>query len=642
MIGDVESFVIACMGESEENEIIALRSAVNIVRVFDDIDALNRFLPALPHSKVIVLLSYDRAYSLIHEIHAMTCVYSIYLISIDDDKRSDWTTDYRKIVGIYANIASIRDHLQQTLLRNSFTALIPVISTHVSTTTDASFVYQQLLKETMLCRDEEGDLKRNLIEFSRLHYADNPDEMRNIAEFEIEFLPQKAIGWYMRHCFISKILTRALHTQEVDLLFKMRFFIQCLRRELNAILSNEITTVYAALEIPSDDALNIQTNISGLLLFNAYLPTTFQQPTSLDLTNDDKQIFVIFSIRLGSGCGTRVKHLCAPELTVDVLINIDTIFRIHSVEKVTERQWNVNLESISDTDHHFQQLTKSLRSTIEAPVVLLQLTKLLLATNHYAECDYLAELVYADQSLYGDPTLLASLAAVHHLLGNVDDEKDDPVTARRQFFKSLRAFQAFLPANHPMMSASYNNIGSMYFKENEYDEAIQFHQQALECQLKSGSPDTDAIATYSNNIGAVYFEQGKYLEALKHLQRAATILERLSSPTKLANLCIIYQKLAASYWRMDKAKEALDYYRKTLEIQLASSSPSAHQISVTYFNLSTAYARIGQIDEAVATAEKSVEQLLKIYPADHPEVKENQAQLEIVRQKQWLHEVLAS
>jgi tetratricopeptide (TPR) repeat protein len=192
------------------------------------------------------------------------------------------------------------------------------------------------------------------------------------------------------------------------------------------------------------------------------------------------------------------------------------------------------------------------------------------------------------------------------------------------------------------MSASYNNIGSMYFKENEYDEAIKFHQKALNCQLKSASPDIDAIATYSNNIGAVYFAQGKYFEALKYLHRAATILEKLSSTDKLMNLCFIYQKIAASYWWMDKGKEALEYYKKTLDIQLATLSPTAHQISVTYFNLSTAYARVGQIDEAVRSAEKSVEQLLKIFPLDHPEVKENQAQLEIVRQKQWLQQVLST
>ncbi len=638
MIGDVENFCIAWIGESEEKNIILLRHVANFIRVFDDIDTLNTFLTECIHSKVIILLSYDKSQSIIHQIHTITCIYSIYLISTDEYERSHWTKDYHKIVGIYSSIESIRDHLLQTLPQISSSTLISVITT----TTDISFTYCQLLKETMLCHDEESDLKKDLLEFCRLHYANNPDEMKNINDFEKEFIPQKTIWWYTRNCFIRKILNRALRTQEIDLLFKMRYIMQCLHTELKSIAMSKITTVYTILEIPLDDAMNLQKNINELLLFGTYLPAMFQQPQSLNLNDNSKQISITFSINLGSGCGATVKHLCAADLNIDVLINIDTIFRIHSVEKINERHWNVSLQSISHTDHQFKQLTDSLRTFIEAPVVLLQVSKLLLVTNHYAECDYLAELLFTDQSLRGDPTLLASLAAVHHLLGNTDDERGDSRAASQQFFKSIRAFEIFLPPDHPLMSASYNNIGSMYFKENEYDAAIKFHQKALNCQLKSASPDTDAIATYSNNIGAVYFAQGNYSEALKHLHRAATILEKLSSADKIPNLCLIYQKLAASYWRMDKGKEALEYYKKTLDIQLAMLPPTAHQISVTYFNLSTAYARVGQIDEAVVNAEKSVEQLLKIFPPDHPEVKENQAQLEIVRQKQWLQQVLSN
>jgi tetratricopeptide (TPR) repeat protein len=466
--------------------------------------------------------------------------------------------------------------------------------------------------------------------------------MNNIDEFEKESVSYKVISWYTRNSFIAKVINRALRTQEIDLLYKMRYFIQGLYTQLKSMATDDKTVVYVVLEMPLDDAMQLQDNINGLLVFGAFLPAMLERPQFSNVNKNSEQILINFSINLASGCGARIKHLCSSQSKIDVLINIDTIFRVRLVEKESDKHWNVNLESVSHTDDQFKMLTEPLRREIKAPVVLLQVTKLLLATNHYAECDYLAELLFTDESLRGDPTLLASLAAVHHLLGNADDERGDAKAARAQFFKSLRAFQLFLSVEHPLMSASYNNIGSMYFKDNDYDEAIAFHQKALDCQLKSPSPDTDAIATYSNNIGAVYFEQAKYTEALKHLRRAATILEKLSSTEKLSNLSMIYQKIAASYWRMEKAKEALEYYEKTLDIQLASLPSTAHQISVTYFNLSTAYARIGRLDEAVASAEKSVEQLLKTLPPDHHEVKENQAQLEIVRQKQWLQQVLST
>jgi tetratricopeptide (TPR) repeat protein len=514
--------------------------------------------------------------------------------------------------------------------------------TAADATGDISFTYCQLLKETMLCTDDEGDLKKDLIEFCRLHYANNQDELNNIDEFEKEFTPDKVIWWYTRDSFLSKILHRAFRTQEIDLFYKMRYVMQCLHTQLNSITMKELTVVYVTVEMASKNAMKLQENINGLLQFGAYLSGMLERPQSLSINEESEQTLIIFSINLKPGCGAKIEHLRSSDSKVDVLINYDTVFRIRSVRKESNGYWNVSLESVSHTSQDFRQLTESLRNEIKAPVVILQLTKLLLATDHYAECDYLAELLFTDGSLRADPTLLASIAAVHHLLGNVDDEKGNSKAAREQFSKSLRAFQSFLPDDHQLMSASYNNVGSMYFKDDEYDRAISFHQKALDCQLKSANPDTDSIATYSNNIGAVYFEKGEYNEALKHLRRAAVILEKLSSTDKSLNLSVIYQKIAACYWRMDKAKEALEYYEKTLAIQLAILPSTAHQISVTYFNLSTAYAHIGQIDDAVTSAEKSVEQLLKMYLPDHPEVKENQAQLEIVRQKKWLHQVLSS
>jgi len=642
MIGDVENFTLAWIGENEENDIILLRRVVNFICTFNDIDALNTFLTKCIHTKIIILLSSDKARSLIYQIYKLTCVHSVYLISTDKYEQFNWTNGIHEITGVYPTVESLRDHLLKILPQVSST-LIPVITTNDRTINDLPFTYGHLLKEKMLCNDDKSDLKKEMLEFCRFHYANNSEEMNNIDEFEKEFIPQKVIWWYTRNSFIGKVLNRGLCTQEIDLLYKMRYVMQCLHKQLKSIgTKNERTTIYVVLEIPFDNAMKLHENINGLLLFGGFLPGMLQKPQSFTFNEDSEQISIIFSINLEPGCWARVKHLCSSDFNIDVLVNIDTVFRIHSVEKENDRHWNVNLESVSHTDYQFKQLTEPLRSQIESPIVLLEISKLLLSTNHYAECDYLAELLFNDESFSGDSTLLASLAAVHHLLGNQDDERGHFKAACLQFFKSLRAFQSFLPPDHPLMSASYNNIGSMFFKDNEYNQAITFHQKALDCQLKSASPDTDAIATYSNNIGAVYFEEGKYSEALKHLQRAAKILEKLSSVEKILRLCIIYQKIAAIYWRMDKAKEALEYYKKTLEIQLASLPPTAHQISVTYFNLSTAYARIGQIDNAVMSAEKSVEQLLKIFPPDHPEVKENQAQLEIVRQKQWLQQVLSA
>lgn len=640
LTGDVENFCLVYIGEIEPNQLTCLRSIVNFIRIFNDTDAFTNFLTEIIHTQIILLLPSNQAQSLVRQFHQIDSILSIYLLSTNPSESSNWIKTYQKITGFYQTIESIRHYLSVNLSEFS-QHMFPICTINRTCYYDLPFTYTHLLKETMLINDDDCDLKKDLLQFARIHYADNVEEMKNIDEFERDSLQTNVLSWYTRNSFIRKILQRAFRTQEIDLLYEMRFVIQCLHKQMKSIATNERMTVYQVLNLSLDHASKLEEHIDGLLIFSGYLSAMLNQPESLNVDKETKCISVLFAIQLGPNYGAKVKDLCSVDFNIDVLINIDTVFRIISIEKTNEKQWLVNLESVDSNYEHFSQIIEPVRNEIEAPVVLLQLSKLLLATQHYVECDYLAELLFQNQSNETDPTLLASLAAVHHLLGNVDDERGDIKAACKQFFKSLRAFQTFLPDEHPLMSASYNNIGSMYFKDNEYDEAIIYHQKALDCQLKCSSPDTDAIATYSNNIGAVYFELGRYMDALKYLQRASTVLETISSTARMPNLCVIYQKIAACYWRMDKPKEALDYYKKTLDIQLNYLPPTAHQISVTYFNLSTAYVRVGQIDEAVSSAEKSVEQLLKIYPPDHPEVKENQAQLEIVRQKQWLQQVLA-
>jgi tetratricopeptide (TPR) repeat protein len=90
---------------------------------------------------------------------------------------------------------------------------------------------------------------------------------------------------------------------------------------------------------------------------------------------------------------------------------------------------------------------------------------------------------------------------------------------------------------------------------------------------------------------------------------------------------------------MDKPEESLPFYQKALELELKYLPENDHKISVSYFNLSTAYAKLNQLDDAIDCAEKSIQQLLKSVPPDHPEIKENTEQLEGLRRRKWLQQL---
>ena len=501
------------------------------------------------------------------------------------------------------------------------------------TTTDVPFAYCQLLKETMLCEDEESDLKKDMLAFCRTHYADNAAVLREIDEFATSFTDKDSIAWYTRPCFLTKILSRAFRTQEIDLLFKMRHIIQCLHKQIHSLAFAQPTTCYTTLDVNEDTIQKFRDSRNGLVLFRSFVPATTERPKT------DTRRRVVFTLRLEPGCAANIEKLRSSDCTFGFLINLDTVFRIVSVDDDRHGMHTIQLQSVSHNDSHFEQLTNTMRKETKANVVILQLTRLSLQTDHYLENDHLLESIYQDRSFESDATLLASLAAAHRLMGNVNEAMRDFSGARRHFFKSIRAFLLCLPYNHAMLSSTYNNSGSMYYQENDHEEAIKFHQMALQCQLKASNPDMDAVAIYAANIGAVYIDEKNYTEAARHLKRAAVIRERMPPNENMKSLISLLQRISKCLWKTERAAEALEYYKKTLDLQLQLPNPADQPLSVTYYNLSTAYEKVGDHDNALDCAEKSVECLKRISP-DHPELKENQAQLDSIRQKRWLKQVM--
>ncbi|UJR29835.1 hypothetical protein I4U23_017378 [Adineta vaga] len=429
------------------------------------------------------------------------------------------------------------------------------------------------------------------------------------------------------------MINRALRTFEIDILYKNRWVLQILNEQIQEnLLSNH---VYRIEYLSSNQFELFQQNLSdGLISFGNFLSCQMNKPLSIEFKNNFQTI--LFTIQ--SKNGFYLKEFDYSNSKYEILLSFDNIYHIESIEETKidneNSYWNIHLISIDkEVNEEYKDLITKMRTKIESPVILIQFGKLLLANDDYLHADYFARLLFNDNSMKDNPTLLAALAAIHHLLGSVDNRRNDHRSARLQFEQSLKIFLSFIPEDHPMLSATYNNIGSMFYQDDEHEQAIIYHQKALQCQLKSSSPDIEAIATYSGNIGAVYLDQKKYEQALINYKRSLQLLQQLGESLSLA---MIYDRLACIYWRMDRAEDALPNYEKALQLELKYLPENDHKISVSYFNLSTAYAKLNRLDEAINCAEKSIEQLLKSVPADHPEVKENREQLEGLRKKQWL------
>lgn len=618
--GNVENFVVLLLGVTDEQNL--LRSNVNFIQTFDDFQSLKNFLPKLTFEKTILIINE----SFVQSIEDYSSFNSVYILS-----KKSIQLEYPNIRGNYPDLKTISERIKNEFSIENDLILIESIS--ASETDRSLFVYSQLLKETMLTKDNEGNLQKDFLDYCRLQYENNSVELKLIDQFEEDFTPMKSIWWFTRDCFVRKMIQRALRTQEVDILFKMRLIIQTINKQIKE--KEFQRTVYRTMQLDLEQVKKIKDNDNGFLSFGTFLDCSLEKSTSMKYSED--KVTIQFMIQ--TNFGIEIEQIRHPNSTSEVLLPFDNIYQINGIEELNEHCAIIELIHIDQQDEKYQQLTNEMRSDIEGPVVIIQLGKLLLINDRYLHADYLARLLFDDQSFKDNPTLLASLAAVHHLLGSQDNKQNNHRAARLQFEQSLKIFLSFVPEDNQILSATYNNIGSMYYQDDEHDQAIIYHQKALQCQLKATSPDIEAIATYSGNIGAVYLDQKKYDEALFNYKRSLQILQQSIPGGESASIAMVYDRIASVYWRMERPDDALPYYQKALQMELKFLPENSHKISVSYFNLSTAYAKLNRLDEAIDAAEKSVQQLLKSVPPDHPEVKENTEQLEGLRRRKWLQQL---
>ncbi|CAF4667215.1 unnamed protein product, partial [Rotaria sp. Silwood2] len=169
--GNVEDFVVIFLGIKDESNFN--RSIVNFVKMFNNIEELNSFVNTLKFERIILIISL----SLAESIKDLSRFDSVYILS----NNITWKNDHFNIRGNFSNLESISDKIKdECLIENQFFS-IQFVSTNE--TSKQSFCYSQLLKETLLKKDNESNLKKDFIDFSRFHYNNNHIELNLIADF---------------------------------------------------------------------------------------------------------------------------------------------------------------------------------------------------------------------------------------------------------------------------------------------------------------------------------------------------------------------------------------------------------------------------------------------------------------------------
>ena len=177
---------------------------------------------------------------------------------------------------------------------------------------------------------------------------------------------------------------------------------------------------------------------------------------------------------------------------------------------------------------------------------------------------------------------------------------------------------------HPDIAHSYNNLGTFYINQSNYNKAEEMLIMALNQRLElfGNNPHSDIAGSY-NNLGGVYHDQGKYKEGEKYYLKALNIRKQIHGERAHPDVAISYKNLGTLYDSQEDYKRAEEMYIKSLNLNLelyGKDKPHA-DVSRSYNNLGFVYYNLGDYKRAEEYYKKDLNIDIEIHgEKDHPAV----------------------
>ena len=207
--GNVEYFTLVYLNSTYPDDSIVehLRGLVNFLKIFDDTDDCIAFINSISNEKIIFIVSNIFSNSLLPRIEDLQQIFTVYILCENDQDKQNSFDEKSKVKGCYTNINEI--YWQISIDINKVTRdLIAYMSISSNPDTlDPMFTYCQLITEIILDSDETDYAMKELINFVRQEYDGNQEELSIIDEFETDYREDRAIWWFSRQCFLSKVNT---------------------------------------------------------------------------------------------------------------------------------------------------------------------------------------------------------------------------------------------------------------------------------------------------------------------------------------------------------------------------------------------------------------------------------------------------
>ena len=346
-----------------------LRSVINYLRTFSDAEECLKYLMNISiDSSVFLIVSGTLAPSIWHEVNSLSHILCLYVYCFNTilELQMNSAGKYRGIfVDKHSLLAKLTDDVRiftkSTSPMSVFCLAVDersIVSADSANHTD----FQSFIRILATSDYTHSPAKAEMIDQCRLYYKGNSAEYARIDEFDANYQPKDAIRWYTRDSFIYRLLNKAFRTQNVDIIFRFRFFVVHLLDQLEGLVSWDSTdetygyephivipNIYRGQRLHPKELERLQNGRDHLIAMTSFVSTTrFLDVAEMYAGGGADRPFlesVIFDIRLnGLAAFHDIQEQSYFKDEGELMLEFGAIFRIVSIENRSDRVWLIVLE----------------------------------------------------------------------------------------------------------------------------------------------------------------------------------------------------------------------------------------------------------------------------------------------------------
>ncbi|CAF0979591.1 unnamed protein product [Didymodactylos carnosus] len=600
---------------------------------------------------------------------------SIYVVCPNKTKHEHWVEQYKnKIKGVFVETDSIFEQLREDYQQCAddlltMTAISPNTGSDSNLNKqEVSFMYSQILRDVLIGMEHGDDAKQDMVEYCREQCKDDSYERQVVDEFDREYSYDRAVWWYTRECFLYRMINKALRTQDIDVLYKIRFFIKHLHYQLKKMHSqstNETMILYRGQAMSSEELdQKVKTNVGGLLSISEFLSTSNNKAAASTFAarnlNRAPLVAVLLEIEIDPTIQAQpfanIQAESYFDIESEVLFSMGAVFRIKSVIQSNDGVWNIILKFTDTEDEQLRALRDLITQEIRERDDLFTLGKLMIEMGEFDRAKTFYELFLKETSAGKNPNSAAPTYKIRRKsyrekrnyrkawkyyakalkikhdreekvskiltnIGVVELAQGDYPAALKTYERVLEIFLRWRSPNHSDMTKAYTNIGLIHQAQGDYSEALKMYNKAHEIYLSSVSRNDSDLAMIYSNTGLVLQAQGDHSEALKMFQKTLEKTLDLSyRPLNHPELARTYNNIGLVHQDQGDYSEALKMHEKAYEIYSNSLPPKHPDLVTTYNNIAEVHKATGNYSKAFKMFEKILEISKASHPSNHPDL----------------------